>query len=243
MKKLDCEPIVLLTATIVPNSLDTLTLKDPEERKSQYRKALDFYLKTCNYKIVFAENSGNSLIPYFEEHTDRVEFLTFSSPQLDDDRGKGYKELEIIEFAINNSKFINEASKIVKITGRLKILNLTHIVNNIMRERKNCDRLIRANIYKQNKIDSRCFLFSKGFWPILKERGNSININYSFESALWDSINVYHPQNSYKQFVSPLRIDGVSGGFGTSYNDNSVKFLVKKLRHSFLNHFSNYFFP
>jgi len=60
MNDSDKNIVILLTGTVFPNSNDILALKDPEERKSQYIEAIQFYLSKTDFDIVFVENSGTS---------------------------------------------------------------------------------------------------------------------------------------------------------------------------------------
>ena len=224
--------ILLLTGTIERNSSDVLAVKDPEIRKQQYLDAISFYLNHTSFKIIFAENSGNSLAKDFAE-SDRLEFISFNSPKISPDRGKGYKELEIMNYAIKNSRFIRNSSLIVKITGRLKVLNINKIVGFTHNFDYSNNGLILSNIYKRLKMDSRCFLFSIDFWPYLQENGKAINVDFSFEKALWKAIVDFKNKGrgTYRQFSQPLRIKGISGGFGMPYKHGGLIIFAKKLKH------------
>ena len=148
------------------------------------------------------------------------------------DKGKGFKELGIIDYTIENSKRIREAEYIIKITGRLKVLNLTTLVDKFLAKNKKNSKIVSCNIFKLKKMDSRCFIFSLDFWSYLKNERENVNLNYSFEMALWNSVICYNlKEGVYKQLFSPLRIKGVSGGFGTSYDHGLLKFKIKQIMH------------
>ena len=237
--------VILLTAAINPNSRDLLSIKDPEIRKKQYLEAINFYLSNTDLDIVFAENSDTSLKDFFEPSS-RLEFLTFSSPFIKPDRGKGFKELEIIDYSFKNSNLIANADGVIKITGRLKILNINQLHRQIQIQIKLSNRFVLSNIYKESKMDSRCFYFTKDFWPILQKHGQSIDLSFSFERALWKAILEYIRFNfgKYEQFNQPLRVQGVSGGIGVAYKSGWFITLAKNLRHYFtkvkyLKHFKN----
>lgn len=235
MKDPKTSTVILLTGTIHPNSNDILSVKDPQERKKQYLEAISFYLKNTSYKIIFTENSGTSLKKKFEGN-ERMEFLTFTSPYTVPDRGKGWKELEIMDYAIKNSKFIKSGGPVLKITGRLKLLNIDKIENQVERLRSESDYFIICNIYKPFKMDSRCFLFTHDFWPVLFKNGQSIDLNFSFERALWKAVCEYDLCNfgRYFQFTGPLRIEGISGGLGVHYKHGLLLTTIKKVRHLFM---------
>ena len=224
--------VVLLTGTICPNSHDLLSVKDPEVRRSQYVDAISFYLENTDYNIVFAENSGTSLKESFEEH-ERLEFLTFTSPYTIPERGKGWKELEIINFCLKNSRFIHSGISVLKITGRLKILNIKKIGKQINSLKRDLDSFVMCNVYERGKMDCRCFLFSTDFWPFLEKNGQSIQLKYSLERALWRAVCEYDLSKSgkYFQFTQPLKVKGISGGLGLPYNHSFVYTTMKKIKH------------
>lgn len=222
-----------MTGTIIPNITEVLFVSSPEERKKQYIDAIKFYLVNTNFDIVFTENSGTSLAKYFQGET-RLEFVTFISPVSLPDKGKSFKELEILDYSINNSCFIAEAASIIKITGRLKILNINQISKSVENQDLGDKKLIISNIYKKLKMDSRCFLFTPDFLPVLRRKGEDITMPYSFERVLWKAANEYVQVQGgeYKQFGQPLRIEGVNGGYGTVYKHGTLHSLAKKVRHT-----------
>ncbi|PYE82128.1 hypothetical protein DFQ11_102709 [Winogradskyella epiphytica] len=227
---------LLLTGTITPNSFDTLALKDPDVRRNQYIEAIKFYLSTTNLSIVFTENSGCSIENEFDNFKDkeRLEFLTYKSEPTTPDKGKGAKELEIIHYAMYHSEFISDSDAIIKVTGRLKILNIHKLHKDFSFFNKNKKNLLACNIYKLTRMDSRCFFFTKDFWPCLETFGKLINLKYSFEQALWDSgLQYLRDGSEYKQFKRPLRVSGISGGFGTPYDDSPLIAQIKCVRHYF----------
>lgn len=245
MNVLNPNIVILLTAAIKPNSQDVLTVSDPKVRKQQYMEAINFYLTKTDLNIVFAENSGTSIEKVFRTNP-RLEFLTFTSPLIKPDKGKGYKELEIIDHAMKNSNFIAGANFVVKITGRLKVLNINQLLRKIFEKEDWAEKLVLSNIYKEFKMDSRCFCYTKNFWWSLKEHGKNIDLAFSFERALWMAVSEYNSQNSgfYEQFSQPLRIQGVSGGHGIAYKHGFFITLAKKIRHhynemKYSSHFKN----
>lgn len=213
--------VILLTGTITPNSLINLTIKDPELRRQQYLEAIDFYIRKTPFKIVFTENSGEPLHT-FPLTPDRIEYLIFKSEPNQPDRGIGFKELEIIDYAFQNSKFIKEARSVVKITGRLKVLNFNRLYKKFLKHSTKETSVVYANSFKYRNIDSRCFFFTSDFWPYLKKVGQDINRQYNFELALWDAVYQYHDEKGriYQPFYTPLRIQGLSGSFGYEYKHN-----------------------
>ena len=119
--------ILLLTACINPNGMTMTALSDKEERREQYVKAINYYLKNTKFPIVFTENSGTDISTLFENaiKSGRLEYLSFDGNHAKE-RGKGYGECEIIQYALKNSTTIQSAKdkRIAKITGRLIIKNI-----------------------------------------------------------------------------------------------------------------------
>lgn len=137
---------ILLTATVNPQGMKGANF-DVSERIEMYRDALKFYAEK-GLKVVFAENSG--FINLSQLHSDmsrmasrdsqsikecfdykNVEFVDVSGPEYDQSRGKGYNETILLHKAVNASKFVREAGCFFKITGRLKVLNIEKLLEEI----------------------------------------------------------------------------------------------------------------
>jgi hypothetical protein len=120
--------VILLTATIRPfGILEPKGRNDAFEREKDYFKAVRFYLEK-GYRIVFVENSDtkSELIINLKNQFDTLEYLTFSSK--DSALGKSHGEVEIFQYAMENSKFLNEIDYLIKITGRYIIKNIDDVV-------------------------------------------------------------------------------------------------------------------
>lgn len=137
---------ILLTATVNPQGMKGANF-DVSERVEMYKDALKFYAEK-GLKVVFAENSGfinlsqlhsdmsrmasrdsQSIKEFFE--CKNVEFVDVCGPEYDQSRGKGYNETILLHKAVNASKFVNEAGCFFKITGRLKVLNIEKLLEEI----------------------------------------------------------------------------------------------------------------
>lgn len=231
MKTINQDLVILLTATITPNSYSKLRITDPGIRKFQYLEALNFYIQNTSFKMVFTENSGD-LLDGFPILPERIEYLTFKSEPIKPDRGKAYKELELIDYAIKNSKFIKEAKAIAKITGRLKVLNFNSLSKRFLRLCKTQPSLVYANSYKPKNMDSRCFFFTPDFWAYQWNIGQNISLLYNFELSLWDAIDQYDgiEGKAYKPFYEPLRVKGKSGFSGNEYKHNLLIHYARMIR-------------
>ena len=124
---------LLMTATVNPNGMRGLSVEKAEERATQYRQVLLFYLESGLFKhIVFAENSGYTLkefedlakgYPYAE-----VEFLSCNLNDYPREKGKSYGEMRILDYVYDHSLTVKQAGGFFKVTGRFPILNLSKLI-------------------------------------------------------------------------------------------------------------------
>lgn len=215
------EYILLLTGCINPNSMPFTALTDYSVRKEQYTKAINYYIHHTDFPIVFAENSNTDISNSFQQaiSCNRIEFLTFYGNN-NKNRGKGYGEAEIIEYALNNSQFIassNRECAIVKITGRLIIENLKDIVNKrFIFQRQNS--IVVSYNSDFTLADSRVIIAPFNFYISFlknKELINDFNNTY-FEIVLSDSIKQSKNFHYYPFYIEP-QITGISGSTGEEY--------------------------
>lgn len=147
---------------------------------------------------------------------ERIEFLTYKSKPVFPDRSKGYKEMEIIEYAVRNSKFLPQAEIIVKCTGRLVLLNINKIVHYL--QRRNKKHFISSWMsYSALISDSRFFFCSLDFlWHFVKYK-ESIDNHHIFEMNLAWAI---RDKDRHTSFIYPNdnpHVHGI-GSIGTVYD-------------------------
>ena len=215
--------VLLMTSCINPMGMKFTMLQDVEERKKQYIKAINFYLENTKYRIVFCDNSGMDLSDLKTvEGKGRLEVLSFEGNDFDKNLGKGYGEFGIIQYAIENSQYIREASCVIKLTGRLIVGNICEVVRLNQWLLLNPRQFVFATpILKQKAFDSRCFSANKDFFlHCFVNQPNTINDtnNYYFEHYLYDAIRSLPSDYIVSDFVLPLTINGVSGSTGCVYN-------------------------
>lgn len=222
--KLNCmkKIVLLLTACINPHGMKYTMLQDVEERKRQYKWALDYYLAKTKYRIVFCENTGADLSELKNKNNDkRVEFLSFEGNNYDSNLGKGYGEYIIIQYAFENSHFLKNSSLAIKITGRLCVENLVDVIkwqNRVFGKQKSA--LFAIGNPKFNWLNSRFFMASKDFFVNYFLKGkNTIDDSkgYYFEHYLCDVTNKLPYDFIVSDFVIPVSIIGQSGTSGDYY--------------------------
>lgn len=219
--------IILLTGCINPNGMTMTALSNQEERKRQYVEAIHFYLSNTSYQIVFSENSGTDISYLFKKEiiSGRLEYLSFYGNQ-NKEKGKGYGECEIIQYALNNSKIIHYAKdrRIAKITGRLIIRNIKSIARvHCLLFPRNC--VICAINSNLSFPDSRFIIAPKSFYHTFLQSKEVINDlqGYYFEHALCDTIK-REKQFPYSPFLLMPQIEGMSGSSGEIYHKENLSF-------------------
>lgn len=122
-----------MTATINVGTTPFVKIKSETERLFEYLCSLIAWIKLTNIKtIVFCENSNISydfrpIIELAQNEGKKLEVLVFDGNNEAHQYGKGYGEGKIIEYAINNSKFLNDDVDFYKITGRIFVQNFSLI--------------------------------------------------------------------------------------------------------------------
>lgn len=238
-RRMEQETILLLTGCINPNCNDILTIDNVEQRKAMYVKSINWYLCNTSFKIVFCENSGVDITDAFDPYLSegRLEILTYMS-DYSTNCTKGYKEMEILEYMQINSYFINECNKsaiLVKITGRLILLNILAIIKKLNSSRSRNRAFVSAYLNgRKSWSDCRFIFFSHEFFPLLLKLKEKINTNYYFEHATTDAV-----LSSIKlgvDFIYPpllARVDGIGGGFGNVYNISDKEYCKRNYIHQF----------
>lgn len=207
--------VILLTGCINPNGMPFTQLTDASERQKQYVDAIHYYINNTDCKIVFCENSNTDISSLFKNEQDRLEILTFAGNQ-NKQRGKGYGEAEIIEFAIQHSSFISEYNNITKITGRLIIENINDIFLYKFPLQKN-DGILCSFHSNLQFADSRIICAPKTFFQLLVNHKEEINDS---KDIFFETILAKYIKNSnyskYPFWIEP-NIIGISGSTGVQY--------------------------
>ena len=241
---------ILLTACVNPNGMAYTTVQNPQIRLNQYKTTLRWYLENTKEKIVFIENTLCDFSNDFYEYitSGRLEYITFEGNTYNRMLGKGYGEAMILNTALEQSKILRESDTIIKITGRLKILNINKLIHNIKSQKTvyaNTDiKNGHAFCYSTIFISPKEFL-KKYFLPKI----NSLNDSngYYFEHLLYDTMMIWRKAGeSHSDFKSPLIIDGISGSTGKKYLISKrglrLKSLIKYLAHKH-GIYRNHFYP
>lgn len=202
--------ILLLTACVDPQGMKFTALQNKEERLEQYISAIRFYYAKTNYKILIVENTNYDMTKFLPNDKTRIEFLTYSGNNYNKDLGKGFGEALIMKYAANHSRFYAQATTIIKITGRDKVLN----VNTLIKEIKDESCVYTNIITCKGRLTclSRFIALPKVYLDnIFLPNSNKINDSqdYYFEDLLFDT-----SKGRLRQFCHPILTESVSGTSG-----------------------------
>lgn len=229
------EPVILLTACINPNGMAYTVLQNSEERLRQYRKALDWYLAHVMNKIVFVENTGYDISPFYEIYIEsgQLEVITFQGNDFDKSKGKGYGEALMIEYAIKNSKFLKGGAFVVKITGRLVIENFKELIHAM----KSSECIFASLVRGKYGMERKSFFFgapTKFLTDYFLSDKDKINDNAGvyFENHLFNkSLEWVKDGGKAKEFKRPILVNGISGSNGEKYPTEQYPYLKAWLRY------------
>lgn len=130
----------IITGTINPNaSMGQLIVRNEDERLKQYIEGLVQVIESKAFsKIVFCENSNYGvekmevLYDLARENSALLELISFQgNEEKCRFHGKGYGEGEILKYVLENSTLACDEDYFVKITGRMKVMNISEIVSRL----------------------------------------------------------------------------------------------------------------
>ena len=128
---------LVMTATVKPPAdAVALSRRDPVIRTRDYCEALKHYLALSSAyvdRIVFIENSGCDLTPFRQlvddtKHDKKVELIGCNTNDYPGKYGRAYGEFLLMDYGFSKSRLIGESDVFWKVTGRLRVLNLTHLI-------------------------------------------------------------------------------------------------------------------
>ena len=150
--------VIIITGTIVPEKhIGQLALRDHKSRLEQYILALKKLIEAKpDAKMIFCDNSGFGTDAFANLHRlaqgngVQLEVLSFKGDNESVVRhGKGYGEGEIMKYVLSNSILAKKDDYLIKITGRLIVDNMPHIVKKVDKTRIyfNIPNIHRRDIY------------------------------------------------------------------------------------------------
>jgi hypothetical protein len=239
---------LLMTATITPNGSPDLARTNPVDRLKDYVRALSYYLRFIDrplYGIVFVENSnsdtGNlrSLVDT-RAMSSRVEFIDNYGVHTYSGKGRAYGEFKLLDYAMERSSMVREASVIWKVTGRYIVRNLPQMIRSAPDFDVYCDmknhplrwmdmRLIawRPQIYD--------LIFSGIADELNEQMGESMMRDY-LPQRVTELISTGRDIRFIQRFRKEPLVDGIRGYDNRNYSlgRNLAKFYVRTFGRKFL---------
>lgn len=232
---MDKKVAILLTGTVKPDNMTHTKIQDAEIRMNQYIDSIRFWLRTAKLPVIFVENSDTNLSQSFKQEIAKgsLEVLSFDGNNFDKRLGKGYGELNCLEYALANSKFYDDADFIFKITGRYKVLNFINFFKNYTLT-PDIDLIVDFK-WNLSFCDSRFFGFVPSFINdfLLDYRSIINDSNGIFFEHILAKASLTAIANGYnfKPLVTLPRIEGYSASSGVKYNSNYLHWLRYKFNY------------
>jgi hypothetical protein len=206
---------LLMSACIKPPALNlqnnVITRTDPLVRLNDYKIAFKFWLQYNEpliNKIIFVENSGYELkelqeiASQYNEYNRQIEFLQFIASDVPTGLHYGYSELEILDYAFDNSKLLNDDNTIIKVTGRLYFPTLSKLIS--LTKNKNYEFISDCKDYdlfghSQHYIITTLFLLKKEFYNKFLYDAKSKMLEMNLETGLMEVL--------YFRIIKPLYLE------------------------------------
>jgi len=220
---------MILTASIHPNGMP-IKLADDDTRRQQYLQAVAALLATADPiidGITFIENTGADLAPFEqlvarENHFQKkVELISLQLNDYPLELGIGYGEFRLLDEGIAQSKLIGPGTHIVKLTGRLRVRNLTAILHRLP---LSLDLALDIAPYKDPRdgfVDTRLMVISQDFYT-RRIAGMYRNVNgfenITAEHCLYQVVRSSPGANILPRLPLEPRWSGYSGSTGMQYD-------------------------
>jgi len=133
--------VLITTATAPPDGMMFLTTTDHATRRITAKAAVFFWAIQGVEKIVIADATGTTLLDQNEismlnQMNIEVEQLCyFQDEVLAKQKGKGYAEGKLMQFALQNSEILRSEASFFKCTGKIYCRNFAQIRNTIRTHR------------------------------------------------------------------------------------------------------------
>jgi hypothetical protein len=236
-KRMQPPDALVMTATIAPSPEMGQTLRrDSSVRLHDYCEALRWYLSLPNDvvdRIVVLENSRSDLNVFAEllakvGSDKRVELLS-TCPDTPPQRGKGYAESLMIEEGLRRSTLLAFGSAFWKVTGRLRVLNLTALVRSAPPQFDlYCDLrdvpLIGESLGGNQWMDTRLFASTPASY--MRLFGGQAACDYVIEKGFYRLVRAEMAVGGmavHPRFRRQPVFAGTSGTTGASYRSRSYR--------------------
>jgi len=216
--------VLITTASRPPAGVYVLEMTHEAKRKITAKGAVFFWAALGVKKIVIADATGQTLLDDSDVHmlkqmdveVEQVYYLQDNSLVIQ--KGKGYGEGALIQFALQNSRFLKEADHFFKCTGKVYCRNFLQIFKMI--EQNNIQNIFWRDVFNPAMMDTRFFYVSKKFctesllpaYEKIDDRNKKFSEHCVMKAA--------QEQLSQSKSVRPM-LSGFSGSMNRPYFDSS----------------------
>ncbi|WP_153110281.1 hypothetical protein [Propionivibrio limicola] len=166
---------LLMSATLTP-PVGAVARANPTERIGDYLNALKHYASlpdTTIDRILFIDNSYSDLTPLANAlrditHTKTIELISFSGNDHPVRLGKAHGEFRLMDFGLAHTTLFEPDDIIWKTSGRLRILNLTEMIEScrtldfdVLCDLRNVPLLGSGKWQGSENMDLRLFAFRR----------------------------------------------------------------------------------
>jgi hypothetical protein len=220
---------LLLTASIKPNG-SFVKLVDIEARRQQYLRAFTAALSIRDPivgGVTFVENTGADLSDFEQLIAQRncygktAEVISLQLNDFPVEYGIGYGEFRLLDEGIAQSKAIKAGEQFVKLTGRLRVRNLTAILRRIPSTADLAADIVPYKSACDGFVDTRLMVVSHQFYVariagMYKQVDGSKNI--TAEHCLYQVVRNSPGTNILPSLPLEPRWSGYSGSTGMQYD-------------------------
>jgi hypothetical protein len=223
---------LLITGTIVPNSI-FVAHTNAEQRLNEYYNALLFYRREFQGDdLYFLENSSYdfSKDKRFQDLFKEMKIQLMKFPVSDKfDLGKGYQEFEMLDGAIDI--LADKYHSFIKITGRYKVLNLAQIAT-LSKSELIIDCHKKPGVAQTNVFSGTLDFYSKHLKNLYKEVNDAEGIY--IEKIVYKKLIADDLLKKINPFSSNPLITGISGSYGGTLNRNKIKLKLRNMERKFM---------
>lgn len=220
-------PILITTASAPPDGVYDLKMTNVSKRIITAKAGVFFWAALGASKIVIADATGQDLLNEADlQLLHQMNVLTEQIHYNQDDaliikRGKGYGEGRLIQFALENSQFLQGANGFFKCTGKMYCRNFPEIFSMI--EQHNITNIFWRDAFDYI-TDTRFFYTSKRFAEqiLLPAYTNVDDRNGNFSEVVLTK--AVHEHLRQEASTRPI-LSGFSGGFDQPCFDLSLGYL------------------
>ena len=216
---------ICMTATITPNTV-LITATDVNERLTDYKKCIRFYLDQTNLPIYFLENSNYDLSEDSDfkifQQIERFHLLRFE-PHPDSEKGKGFQEFYTLDSFVKNHL---RESVLIKVTGRYIVKNVAELIAQIRSP-------LVIDLHRKMKVAITGFFvvdketYETHFYEKYKLADDSLG--KFIEHVLYDEIMSSSLKSITRLLPQNPQYRGVSGSYGGSLERNKYKMMVRSV--------------